>query len=143
MDVTEYFLPPGRHLLDACGDSGFDTYVDGLAVLFSQRAEGAADAGFQGRVKKVMGKGGLGLGQFLGISIYQVILHNIHYVVFQKGVKLGRQTLHRKESRWELLIPDFLGEYERYHSVMRGTRTKYHRKCPLAGKLSNRLLPAS
>ena len=61
MDVTEYFLPPGRHLLDACGDSGFDTSVDGLAVLFSQRAEGATDAGFQGRVKKV-GKGGWVLG---------------------------------------------------------------------------------
>ena len=80
MDVTEYFLPPGRHLLDACGDSGFDTSVDGLAVLFSQRAEGpSADAGFQGRVKKV-GKRGLGLGQWLGNSIYKVILHNYSFM---------------------------------------------------------------
>lgn len=80
MDVTEYFLPPGRHLLDACGDSGFDTSVDGLAVLFSQRAEGpSTDAGFQGRVKQV-GQRGLGLAQLLGNSIYKVILHNYSFM---------------------------------------------------------------
>ena len=99
MDVTEYFLPPGRHLLDACGDSGFDTSVDGLAVLFSQRAEGATDAGFQGRVKKV-GKGGWVLGGTvagkLDIQGYIYTLCRVYFDCF-KGVNLGRHTRHRKK----------------------------------------------
>lgn len=114
MDVTEYFLPPGRHLLDACGDSGFDTSVDGLAVLFSQRAEGpSADAGFKGRVRKV-GKGGWVWDsgwETRYTRLFYIIfikLCRVYFWLFQKGVKLGRQTRPRKESRWELLTSDFL-----------------------------------
>ena len=84
MDVTEYFLPPGRHLLDASGDSGFDTSVDGLAVLFSQRAEGpSADAGFQGRVKQV-GKGGWvwdSCWETRYTRLFYIIIHYAEYIL--------------------------------------------------------------